>query len=76
MKNALLIVSIVAIIAGRLIIPTRLNFSFAGNYEAFAHIWLGSIVTIAVLVPKRRAQMLGIAFVLSVWELLLVLVKL
>jgi hypothetical protein len=69
----LLYASAVLIVIGRLSIPTRHNFSFAGFYEAIAHVWVGAVIMAAITVPRLRTPLATVAFVLSVWELLLVL---
>ena len=72
MKNILIVASALLIVAGRLSIPTRHNFSYAGFYETMAHFWVAAMVMIAYYSPKRRWSVLGIVLALSAWELFLV----
>lgn len=63
-----------AVVAGRFFIPTRLNFSYSGTYEALAHIWIGFMIGTAYCLPEHRRAIAALVVVISLLELVLVLI--
>jgi hypothetical protein len=60
----LLLLSTLAVIAGRLFIPGH-DLSLAGSYEAAAHIWCGWIVTVAYYRRGTPTGRIALVFFIS-----------
>lgn len=56
---------------GRLAVPGH-DLSWAGSYEALAHVWVGVLLTLGVIGPRRRCAW-GLLTVLTVFETLMFL---
>ena len=73
MVIALFILSLLTCL-GRFIVPGH-HLSWDGTYEAFAHIWVGFLLAVAILKPNHREFAVWLLVIITVLEVVMFFTK-